>query len=400
MIICFLYKTGIARRRKRRTLAHPLEFQHIDKELNVKYPTSDGFVSAHILRIFDNFPFIFVSMSRRRVTIDDVADLAGVSYQTVSRVINNRPEVSDTTRERVQKVIDETGYRPSHIARSLATARTATIGLVVPDISNPFFSVIARGAEQIASERGYGILLSSTSEDVSREIDALHMLEERYVDGVIVCGFREEDEPLREALSRFNAVVLVNRRIEGKQFPAVLVDDELGGYLVTRHLLQIGHSAVGLLTGPSNSYSGARRLDGYQRALAEAEIEPDPLWVRHCKPTVMCGEQAARSFFEEHPELTALFCHNDLVALGALRGCAELGLQVPADVAIAGFDDIMLAEIVSPALTTCRVPREDIGRCATLMLLDTINEEKGDDSEVVIEPSLVVRASTAVKKEP
>jgi LacI family transcriptional regulator len=338
-------------------------------------------------------------MSRRRVTIDDVADLAGVSYQTVSRVINDRPEVSDSTRERVQKVIDETGYRPSHIARSLATAHTATIGLVVPDISNPFFSVLARGAEQVASERGYSILLSSTNEDVSREIDVLHMLDERYVDGVIVCGFRQRSELLREALSRFDAVVLVNRRIKGKHFPAVLIDDELGGYLVTRHLLEIGHTAVGLLTGPSNSYSGARRLDGYRKALAEAGIEPDPGWVRHCKPTLVNGEVAARAFLEQQPELTALFCHNDLVALGALRGCLAAGLDVPSDVAIAGFDDIMLAEVASPSLTTCRVPREDVGRCAALMLLDTIDDEAVDGHEVVIDPELIVRSSTAVVHE-
>jgi LacI family transcriptional regulator len=336
-------------------------------------------------------------MSRRRVTIDDVADLAGVSYQTVSRVINDRPDVSDATRERVQKIIDETGYRPSHIARSLATARTATIGLVVPDISNPFFSVLARGAEQIASEREYTILLSSTAEDVSREVEVLHMLDERYVDGVIVCGFRQADELLRQALAQFKAVVLVNRRLEGKSFPAVLVDDALGGYLVTQHLLEQGHTAVGFLTGPANSYSGKRRLDGYYKALAEVDIEPDPDWIRHCTPTYVDGETAARRFVEAHPELTALFCHNDLIALGALKGCQEMDLKVPADMAIAGFDDIMMAGIVTPALTTCRVPREELGRLAVLMLLDCIERKEKTCGEIMVRPELVVRASTVVE---
>lgn len=338
-------------------------------------------------------------MTRRRVTIDDVADLAGVSYQTVSRVINDRPDVSDSTRERVQKIIEETGYRPSHIARSLATASTATIGLVVPDISNPFFSVIARGAEQVATEHGYSILLSSTGEETSREIEVLHMLEERYVDGVIVCGFRQQDEPLRQALSQFKAVVLVNRRLEGKSFPAVLVDDVLGGYLVTGHLLDQGHTAVGLLTGPSNSYSGSRRVEGYQKALVEAGIEPNPDWIRHCKPTYVHGERTAREFVGDHPQLTALFCHNDLVALGALKGCMGLGLDVPSDMAIAGFDDIMLAGVVSPALTTCHVPREEIGRRATDMLLNSLDQERTDFSDVVIKPRLVIRASTVMPKD-
>jgi LacI family transcriptional regulator len=337
-------------------------------------------------------------MSRRRVTIDDVADLAGVSYQTVSRVINDRPDVSDATRERVQKIIDEIGYRPSHIARSLATARTATIGLVVPDISNPFFSVLARGAEQVASERGFTVLLSSTAEDVSREVEVLHMLDERYVDGVIVCGFRQTDDLLRQALAQFKAVVLVNRKLEGRSFPAVLVDDVLGGYLVTQHLLEQGHTAIGFLTGPANSYSGARRLEGYYKALAEVDIEPDPDWIRHCTPTYIHGQEAAQKFVGAHPELTALFCHNDLVALGALRGCNELGLDVPEDMAVAGFDDIMMAGIVTPALTTCHVPREELGRLAALMLLDCIEKKVKDCGEVLVRPELTIRASTLVKQ--
>ncbi|MGB3717592.1 MAG: LacI family DNA-binding transcriptional regulator [Candidatus Promineifilaceae bacterium] len=358
------------------------------------YSKIDEFVSAHIAALFDTFPLQMMPMGRRRMTIDDVAELAGVSYQTVSRVINNRPDVRDTTRERVQKVIDDTGYKPSHIARSLATARTATIGLVVPDISNPFFAVIARGAEQVASEHGYTFLLSSTNEDVSREVEVLNMLDERYVDGVIVCGFRQEDESLRQALSQFDAVVLVNRRLEGESFPAVLVDDALGGYLVTRHLLDKGHTAVGFLAGPPNSFSRAGRLRGYRKALAEASVEPQEGWTKNCMPTSIHGRKAASQLLETHPELSAIFCYNDLVALGALRGCEALGRRVPADIAIAGFDDIMLAGVVSPALTTCHVPREEMGRLAASMLLDCINDQEESCSEIVIKPELIIRDST------
>ena len=179
-------------------------------------------------------------MSRRRVTINDVAKLAGVSYQTVSRVINNKPNVSTTTRQRVQEIITETGYRPSPIARSLVTARTATIGLVVPDISNPYFSAIARGVEQVAYAHNYSVLLCNTGEDASRELEVLHTLDERYVDGVIACGLRQEDAPLQQALAQFRAAVLVNRRFADEAIPAIMVDDVLGGYMATQHLLQIG----------------------------------------------------------------------------------------------------------------------------------------------------------------
>ena len=335
-------------------------------------------------------------MSRRRVTISDVAELAGVSYQTVSRVTNNNPNVSAATRQRVQEIIAETGYRPSNIARSLVTARTATIGLVVPDISNPFFSAIAQGADQVASEQGYGILLCNTGEDASREIEVLNLLHERTVDGVIVCGSRQEDAPLKQALSQFNAVVLVNRRLEGEVIPAVLVDDASGGTMITEHLLQMGHRAIGFVAGPVASYSGSQRLQGYKKALANAGIEFQSRWVQHCLPTTADGEEATHSLLSSNPELSALFCFNDLVALGALRECAALGRRVPADTAVAGFDDIMLAGVVSPALTTCHVPRVEIGCLAVSMLLDCINDEVDRCGEIVIKPELVIRDSTAV----
>jgi LacI family transcriptional regulator len=335
-------------------------------------------------------------MSQRRVTISDVAELAGVSYQTVSRVINNNPNVSATTRQRVKTIIAETGYRPSHIARSLVTARTATLGLVVPDISNPFFSALARGADQVASENGYSILLCNTGEDAVREIDVLNLLHERTVDGVIICGSRQDDVQLQEVLSQFDAAVLVNRRLAGALIPAVLVDDALGGAMLTQHLLQLGHKEIGFVAGPAASYSGQQRLQGYQMALGEARIELQPSWVRHCLPTTTAGEETARALLASCPELSALFCYNDLVALGALRACAASGKQVPADIAVTGFDDIMLAGVVSPALTTCHVPRAEVGSRAVTMLLDCIEERVEKCDEIVIKPELVIRESSVV----
>lgn len=337
-------------------------------------------------------------MNRRRVTISDVAELAGVSYQTVSRVINNNPNVSVATRQRVQEIVAETGYRPSHIARSLVTARTATIGLIVPDISNPFFSAVARGADQIASENGYSILLCNTGEDASREIDLLNLLHERYVDGVILCGSRLEDVPLKKALSQFRAKVLLNRCLSDGTIPAVLVDDALGGYMITQHLLQIGHKAVGFVAGPTASYSGNQRLKGYKKALAGADIEPRPGWVQHGLPTTTAGEEATNLLLNANPELSALFCFNDLVALGALRQCAALGRRVPTDIAVTGFDDILLAGVVSPALTTCHVPRAEMGSQSVMMLLDCIDDEIDRCDKIVIKPELVIRNSTVMKE--
>ena len=336
-------------------------------------------------------------MNQRRVTISDVAELAGVSYQTVSRVINNNPNVSAATRQRVQEIVTETGYRPSHIARSLVTSRTATIGLIVPDISNPFFSTVARGADRVASENGYTILLCNTGEDASREVDLLNLLQERYVDGVIICGSRLEDTPLKKALSQFQAKVLLNRRLSDGTIPAVLVDDVLGGYMVTQHLLQIGHKAIGFVAGPTTSYSGNQRLKGYKKALASAHIEPQPGWVQHGMPTTSAGEEITDLMLNANPELSALFCFNDLVALGALRQCAALGHRVPTDIAVIGFDDILLAEVVSPALTTCHVPCAEMGSRAVMMLLDCIDDKIEGCDEIVIKPELVIRNSTVME---
>lgn len=335
-----------------------------------------------------------VAMSRQRVTIDDVARLAGVSYQTVSRVINNKPHVRPSTRQRVQKIIAETGYRPSPIARSLVTARTATIGLVVPDISNPYFSAIARGVEQVAYAHNYSVLLCNTGEDASRELEVLRTLDEMYVDGVIVCGLRQEDAPLQQALERFRAFVMINRRFADKVSPAINVDDVLGGYLATRHLLDLGHTAIGYIAGPTTSFSGVRRLKGYEKALTEAGIHRETGWIQHCIPTVAGGETAAHLMNAHHPEISALFCYNDLVAIGAMRDCSAQGCRVPEDMAIVGYDDIMLATLVSPPLTTCHVPRVDMGSQAVSMLLSCINDEADRCTEIVITPELVVRAST------
>jgi len=329
----------------------------------------------------------------QRLTIAGVADLAGVSYQTVSRVINNKPDVSLSTRQRVLGIIDETGYRPSHLARGLATARTATVGLVVPDISNPYFSDLARGVELAGHALGYSVLLCNTDEDPEREIEVLNILDEKQVDGVIVSGLRQDNADLQRALSRFRGVVLVNRHLDGMTMPAVIVDDIGGGYMATRHLLNLGRTAIGYIAGPTNSYSGDRRAQGYRRALEEAGFVHEIGRVQHCAPTVAGGEEATCALLGAYPELSALFCYNDLVAVGALRACAALGRRVPDDMAIVGFDDIMLAALVSPALTTCGVPRSEMGSQAMTMLLACINDGGEPRDEIVVAPELIVRSS-------
>jgi LacI family transcriptional regulator len=329
-----------------------------------------------------------------RVTMAQVAREAGVSLMTVSRVINNKEGVSQATRERVQGVIERLDYHPSDIARGLVTKRTGTLGLVVPDIANPFFAEVARGAEYVAYSGGYNVFLCNTDEDTQRELDVLQSLEEKRVDGIVVCSSRLDDGELEEAVASHPAAVLVNRRLESDDVGSVVIDDLMGGRMATQHLLKAGHRAIGFLAGPPTSRSGYGRAEGYRTALAAAGVEYNPEWTCYCFPMVDGGREMARYLLSVHPELTALFCYNDLVAIGASQACVDLGRTIPGDVAIVGFDDIPLAALVIPSLTTCRVLRYELGSEAVRLLLDKINGCSDDEyNEVVLQPELVVRDS-------
>jgi LacI family transcriptional regulator len=328
-----------------------------------------------------------------RITMADVAREAGVSSMTVSRVINDKGDVSPDTRQRVLEVIERLGYRPSGIARGLATQRTGTLGLVIPDIANPFFAGVARGVEEGAYAKNYNVFLCNTEEDPQRELAVLKSLEEKRVDGLVLCSSRLDDGELRSVVARYTAVVLVNRRLAGTGVHSVLIDDETGGRLATQHLLDGGHRAVGFLAGPAVSHSGRERAVGYRAALALAGVPANPGWLRNCFPTVQGGQEATRELLAEHPELTALFCYNDLVAVGALQACAELGHLVPGSVAVVGYDDIPLAALVTPPLTTCHVSRLELGAQAVRLLLNQIEGCPDDCGEIVLRPELVVRAS-------
>ena len=337
-----------------------------------------------------------------RVTIADVAREAGVSSMTVSRVINSKGDVSPATRQRVLAVVEQLGYRPSGIARSLATQRTRTLGLVVPDVANPFFSDVVRGVEHVAYAQGYNVFLCNTEEDPQRELTVLKSLEEKRVDGLVLCSSRLEEEALRTVVTWHPSVVLVNRQLEGNGVCSVVVDDDSGGQLATQHLLQAGHRAIGFLAGPPASHSGRRRARGHRAALEAVGMGYNPAWTRPCSPGVKGGHETAHDLFVTHPELTALFCYNDLVAVGALQACADLGRSVPGDVAVVGYDDIPLSGLVTPPLTTCRVPRYELGALAVQLLLDGIEGCPSQERKTVLQPELIVRDSAphpAPKKE-
>jgi len=331
-----------------------------------------------------------------RVTMSEVARQAGVSLMTVSRVVNHKEGVSAEIRQAVLEIISDLGYRPSAIARSLATKETRTIGLVIPDVSNPFFADITRGVERLAYSEGYHVFLCNAEEDPVRELAVIQSLEEKRVDGLILCSSRLKEEKLVELMTDMPAAVLINRCLcqsDEISFNSVIIDDRQSGWLATQHLTLAGHRQIGILAGPTASYSGSGRYQGYQDALQVAGINPEPGWMSHCPPTVEGGYAAARQLLLNYPQLTALFCFNDLVAVGAIQACVELNRRIPEDFAIIGHDDIPLAALVSPALSTCRVSRYELGARAVNALLERLRGCPAGCQQIILQPELIIRQS-------
>lgn len=329
----------------------------------------------------------------RRITMSDVAREAEVSLMTVSRVVNDKEGIREETRQRVQDVIDRLDYRPSNLARGLATQKTGTIGLVVPDNANPYFSEVARGVEHLAYTNGYTVFLCNTEENITREFDVLRLLDEHHVDGVILCSPRQEDADLHEAIARQPATVLVNRPLHNSAVASIMIDAQLGGQLIATHLIENGHKKIGIIAGPRTSLSGRDRLNSYVQTIRDAGIDQPEDWILHCSPTTQGGTSGAKQLLQTYPDLTALICFNDLVAVGALQACKQLGRAVPDDVAVTGFDDIPMSAFVTPSLTTCHVHRNELGHRAMQLLLNLMEGEL-DETNIVIKPHLVVRDSS------
>jgi LacI family transcriptional regulator len=327
----------------------------------------------------------------KKATIKDIARVARVSLQTVSRVVNGKSEISDETRARVQKVIQELGYRPNQLARGLATKRTGLLGLVIPDITNPFFPEVVLGAEKVALEKGYSVILCNTGEDETREQAALRLLEDKSVDGIIIFSPRMPDSLLVPLLKHHKAVVLINRQSPASVAGVLRIDHDAGLKLAIRHLA--GRAHIGYLAGPKNSRSGVARLKSIHREIRKLGDRTKLYVSSFCAPNFEGGFEAAHELLVKYPKIDALISYNDIVAIGAMQACANLKRSIPEDVAIVGHDDILFARYVAPSLTTLRLPAYEIGRTAIQLLVDRISD-KPSPSEIVITPVLVTRASS------
>jgi LacI family transcriptional regulator len=327
-------------------------------------------------------------------TIREVAERAGVSYATVSHVINNTRLVSQETRERVLAAMATLNYRPNALARSLRQGKTNTFGLVVPDSANPFFAEISRSIEDAAFRKGYSVFLCNTELDTQRELFYVDVLSKKQVDGIIFVAAGDQADSLDFLVREGVPVVMIDRNVPNVEIDAVLTDHQLGGFLATQHLLELGHTRIACIAGPSSITPSAERITGYRRALEQAALPYDEKLVLRGDYHPQSGFELTQAILKMDPRPTAIFALNDLMALGALRAAAEAGCSVPKELAIVGYDDLELARFTSPPLTTIAQPKKEIGAQAVNLLVDRISRKSLSPSRLVLPPELIVRRST------
>ena len=333
------------------------------------------------------------------VTISDVAERAGVSIATVSRVINETGYVSPELSGKVYSAMEELDYTPNIIARSLRKRKTETIGIIVPDNSNPFFAEISREIENFGFQEGYSVLLCNSDNDVKKEKAYVDVMISKLIDGVIFIASSSEKSNLDSLLNRNIPVVVVDRRIEDTEVNVILNDNELGGYLATWHLIQLGHKKIGCITGPSDVTPSFERVDGYKRALQEANLPFNDDLVKIGDFSYLSGIKAAGDLLCIKDKPTAIFACNDVMALGAIKKIHDMGLWIPSDVSIVGFDGITLSAAFTPSLTTVSQPTENIARAAVDTLLKKISGDEIINRVIIFKPILIKRESTTTVKE-
>jgi LacI family transcriptional regulator len=328
-------------------------------------------------------------------TIKDVARAAGVSITTVSHVINSTRFVSEELRARVQAALEELDYRPNILARSLRSGETKTIGLVVPDNSNLFFAEIARTVEDLGFAAGYSVILCNSDDNLDKEAAYIEVLTAKQVDGVVFIASGSSQQHVLELSQQAIPYVVVDREVDGSLADVILVDNELGGYVATRHLIELGHRHIACVAGPSQLTPSADRVRGYRRALRESCIPEERCLVVPGDFRAQGGEAALQVLLLLSTPPSAIFACNDMMAIGVLRAARSAGLSVPGDLSVVGFDDIPLASVVSPALTTVAQPTTELAAHSVRLLLARMqnSQEELPTQRIVLEPRLIERDS-------
>jgi LacI family transcriptional regulator/LacI family purine nucleotide synthesis repressor len=333
------------------------------------------------------------------ITVYDIAKEANVSVSTVSRVLNATAPVKKSTKDKIMKIIDKYQFQPNALARSLLKKETGTIGMIMPDITNPFFPEVFLGAESEARAKGYTFLLCNTSGDYARESEYLSILSEKRVDGIIYMGGRinlarckpELVKEITDIASRI-PVVLVNGQLPNNSLVRVATDEIKGAKLVTQHLIDLGHKDIGFIGGSDYMSTTIQKVKAFKSQLEENGLVYRPEWVLHGDFSMRSGRELMTKIIELKKRPTAVFCVNDFTAIGAMKAVVEHGLKIPDDFSIVGFDDTPLATSIIPEMTTVSQKSHELGQTAVQILTKLLNKEKVKKL-TLLEPELIVRQS-------
>ncbi|AXI38491.1 MAG: catabolite control protein A [Bacillaceae bacterium] len=329
------------------------------------------------------------------VTIYDVAREANVSMATVSRVVNGNPNVKPTTRKKVLEAIERLGYRPNAVARGLASKKTTTVGVVIPDVSSTFYSELARGIEDIATMYKYNIILSNSDQNKEKELHLLNTLLGKQVDGIVFMSGNITEEHVEEFKRSPVPIVLASTFDENNELPSVNINYEQAAYDAVKFLIDKGHKHIAYVSGPMEEpVNKVKKLKGYIRALEEAGIKYDEQFVVEGDYSYESGIEAFDKVLELSPKPTAIFVGTDEMALGVIHAAQDKGYEIPKDFDVIGFDNTRLATMVRPRLTTVVQPSYDIGAVAMRLLTKLMNKEEVDNHIVELPHRIEIRQST------
>lgn len=337
----------------------------------------------------------------KKITIKDIAKLGGVSIATVSKIINGKDhDIGEATKKRIELIMKEENYVPNRLARSLVTKKTKTIGLVIPDITNPFFPEIVRGAEDKAQEEGYSIFFCNSDDSLEKEEKYIQNLMEKMVDGII---FTASSKRITEGELLSNAnipMVLVDRQIESKNIrTSILVDNKEGAKIAIKHLIELGHKKILHLTGPKEARITQARLEGYKETLEESKIDIDENLIQFGEYKMGSGYEGILDILNRNIDFTAIFCGNDMIALGVMKALKEKKIKVPKDISIVGFDDIYVSSLIHPSLTTISQPKYQMGYKAVAVMIDILEGRIQSHENMILMPELKIRETTLNLKE-
>ena len=332
------------------------------------------------------------------ITIKDVAKIAGVSIATVSSALNDKSGVGANTKFRVLAVAEKLGYEPNILARGLVTKQTHTIGLIISDISNPFFTRVVRGIEDVANENGFNLILCNTDEEEKKEKDYLRILQGKQVDGFIIASAGGDSTHIKNLVKKNIPVVLLDRKLEGLHIDSVAVNNIEGSYKATSHLIKLGHRKIGIIHGPKTITTGGDRLEGYKMALKDHNIPFDSKYIKEGNFKQEGGHSKTLELLDLRHPPSALFVTNNLMTIGALKALKERKIRIPEEVALISFDDMEWASLASPPLTAVSQPTYELGTSAANLLLSRMKAHSPQKvQEIVLKSELVIRKSCGEK---